>query len=56
LRCFEGFAKSNFPIFFDETADENLDIGSVFTLGAGLAQIFAKIALRHGVPRAVFSQ
>jgi hypothetical protein len=39
---------SSLHIFFDETADRNLDIGSVFNLGVGLAQMFAKIALRHG--------
>jgi hypothetical protein len=39
---------SSLHIFFDETADRNLDIGSVFNLGAGLAQMFTKIALRHG--------
>jgi len=39
---------SSLHIFFDETADRNLDIGSVFSLGAGLAQMFTKIALRHG--------
>ena len=35
-------------IFLDETADRNLKIGSVYTLVAGLAQMFTKIALRHG--------
>lgn len=35
-------------IFFDETADCNLNIGSIFSLGAGLAQMFQKLALRHG--------
>lgn len=40
--------ESSLHIFFDETADRNLDIGSVFTLGTGLAQMFTKIALRHG--------
>ena len=40
---------SSLHIFFDETADRNLDIGSVFNLGAGLAQMFTKIALRHGL-------
>jgi hypothetical protein len=35
-------------LFFDETADRNLDIGAVFMLGTGLAQMFAKIAQRHG--------
>jgi hypothetical protein len=39
---------SSLHLFFDETADRNLDIGSVFTLGTGLAQMFTKIALRHG--------
>ena len=39
---------SSLHIFFDETADRNLDIGSIFNLGAGLAQMFTKIALRHG--------
>ena len=39
---------SSLHVFFDETADRNLDIGSVFTLGTGLAQMFSKIALRHG--------
>jgi hypothetical protein len=35
-------------VFFDETADKNLDTDSVFTLGTGLANMFKKIALRHG--------
>lgn len=42
--------ESELYVFFDETADRNLDIGSVFTLGTGLAQMFGKIALRHGFP------
>ena len=44
----EDGLESSLHIFFDETADRNLDIGSVFTLGTGLAQMFTKIALRHG--------
>ena len=40
--------QSSLNIFFDETADENLDIGSLFSLGSGLAQMFEKLALRHG--------
>jgi hypothetical protein len=44
----EDGMESSLHIFFDETADRNLDIGSVFNLGAGLAQMFTKIALRHG--------
>jgi hypothetical protein len=34
--------------FFDETANENLAIGAVFALGSGLAQMFTKLAQRHG--------
>jgi hypothetical protein len=40
---------SSLNIYFDETADRNLDIGSVFSLGAGLTQMFYKLALRHGI-------
>lgn len=39
---------SNLQLFFDETADRNLDIGSIFSLGGGLAQMFTRIALSHG--------
>jgi hypothetical protein len=39
---------SSLNIFFDKTADQNLDIGSIFSLGVGLAQMFQKLALRHG--------
>jgi hypothetical protein len=39
-------------VFFDETADKNLDIGAIFTLGAGLAQMFEKLAIRHGYSEA----
>ena len=35
-------------VFFDETADRNLDTDSVFTLGVGLAHMINKIARRHG--------
>lgn len=38
---------SSLSVFFDVTADKNLNTDSVFTLGAGLAQMFQKIALRH---------
>ncbi len=40
---------SSLNLFFDETVDDNLDNGSVFSLAAGLAQMFQKISLRHGV-------
>jgi len=44
---------SDLNVFFDETTDKNLDIGSVFSLGTGLAQMFAKLALRHGFTEAI---
>jgi len=44
---------SSLNVYFDETADKNLDAGSVFSLGVGLAQMFGKIALRHGYSDAV---
>ena len=43
----EGMA-SSLSLFFDETAVTNLDIGAIYTLGAGLSQMFSKLALRHG--------
>ncbi|MFZ7127220.1 MAG: DUF3786 domain-containing protein [Desulfobacterales bacterium] len=39
---------SSLNIFFDETAADNLGIDAVFTLGAGLTQMFEKLAQRHG--------
>jgi len=40
--------ESDLNLFFDATAEENLNIESIFALGAGLARMFEKIALRHG--------
>jgi len=40
--------QSSLNLFFDETANENLDIGAVFALGSGLAQMLTKLAQRHG--------
>lgn len=40
--------QSSLNLFFDETTNENLDIGAVFALGSGLAQMLAKLAQRHG--------
>ncbi|CAB1055628.1 hypothetical protein D1BOALGB6SA_361 [Olavius sp. associated proteobacterium Delta 1] len=48
----DGLA-SSLNVFFDDTADKNLTIGSVFSLGAGLCQMFEKLALRHGFPETV---
>lgn len=44
--------ESSLYVFFDETANENLDIGSVFMLATGLAQMFTKIGLTHGLAAA----
>jgi hypothetical protein len=41
--------QSSLNVFFDQTADKNLDIGSIFSLGAGLAQMFTRLARRHGL-------
>ena len=40
--------ESSLNLYFDGTAGKNLDIGSLFTLGVGLARMFKKLALRHG--------
>jgi hypothetical protein len=48
----EDGLESSLNVFFDDTADKNLTIGSVFSLGAGLSQMFEKLALRHGFPEA----
>ena len=39
---------SSLNIYFDATADRNLDIGSIFSLSAGMSQMFQKLAVRHG--------
>ncbi len=43
----DGMA-SSLKVYFDAAADQNLDIGALFTLGTGLAAMFEKLALRHG--------
>lgn len=52
----EDGLESSLNVYFDKTADKNLDIGSVFTLGAGLSQMFEKLARRHGFPELISSQ
>jgi hypothetical protein len=49
----EDGLEASLNVFFDETADKNLDVDSVFMLGVGLAQMFGKIALRHGFSESV---
>jgi hypothetical protein len=43
----DGLA-SSLNLFFDANAEQNLPIESIYTLGAGMVQMFEKIALRHG--------
>ena len=44
----DGIA-SDFHLFFDADAETHLSIDSVFSLGAGMARMFEKLALRHGL-------
>jgi len=39
---------SDLNLFFDSTAEDNLNIESIYALSAGLVVMFEKIALRHG--------
>jgi hypothetical protein len=39
---------SDLHLFFDDTAEANLNIEALYTLGAGLVRMFEKIAQRHG--------
>ena len=43
----DGMA-SSLNLFFDSSADHNLDADAVFFLGTGLAQMFEKLAEHHG--------
>ena len=40
---------SSLHIYFDQVSDDNLDIESIYTMNEGIAMMFEKIALRHGV-------
>jgi len=56
LICFwepEDGLESSLNLFFDSTVEEHLPIEAVYSLGAGLARMFEKIALRHGSPKSV---
>lgn len=44
----EDGLESDLNLFFDATAEANLNIESIYTLGAGLVIMFEKLALRHG--------
>ena len=43
----EDGLESNLKVFFDSTAEDHLNIESIYLLGVGLAKMFNKIALRH---------
>ena len=44
----DGLA-SDLNIFFDSTAEDNLNIESIYALGTGLVRMFEKISFRHGI-------
>ena len=48
-RAEEGM-NSNLNLFFDSSAEDNLGIQGLYSLGAGITRMFQKLAHRHGVP------
>lgn len=44
----EDDLESTLNVFFDATAEDNLNIESIYLLGAGLVVMFQKITFRHG--------
>jgi hypothetical protein len=51
LLCYwrpEEGLESDLQLFFDDTAEDNLNIEALYTLGAGLTLMLEKIAQRHG--------
>ncbi len=44
---------SSIGIYFDKTANRNLNTGAIFTLASGLALMFRRFAVRHGYIEAV---
>lgn len=44
----DGDMESSVNVFFDDTAEENLTIDSLYRLAAGLVMMFEKIAVTHG--------
>ncbi len=44
----EDGLESSLNIFFDSTAEDNLNIESLYSLATGLVRMFEKLALRHG--------
>lgn len=52
LLCYwkpEDEFESSLNVFFDSTAEDNLNIESIYALGTGLVRMFEKLALRHGL-------
>ena len=45
----EDGLESSLNIFFDATAEKNLNIESIYILGTGLVIMFEKLAVRHGI-------
>jgi len=45
----EDRLESSLNMFFDSTAENNLNIESIYALGTGLVRMFEKIALKHGM-------
>lgn len=41
---------SNLNLFFDTSAEDNLGIQGLYSLGTGITRMFEKLAQRHGVP------
>jgi hypothetical protein len=44
----EDGLESDLHVFFDDTAENNLNIEAIYTLGTGLVVMFEKIVQRHG--------
>ncbi len=40
--------ESELHIYFDDSAEDNLGIEGIYSLGTGIARMFEKLALRHG--------
>jgi hypothetical protein len=39
---------SELNLFFDASAEDNLGIDGIFSLGTGITRMFEKLAVRHG--------
>jgi hypothetical protein len=45
----EDGLESSLNIFFDSTAEDNLNIESIYALATGLVRMFEKVTLTHGL-------